>query len=337
MATAGGGQDAIWTSIAAGGQDAILASIAAKIKSSPMVNIAMIYERVEMVGVCNPEMMIYGNPDDSNPKSVVVSFNVLKYKSTKHVPGMLIKVSFSYIDVASLPCERFEAGELPEADLVMIRPLIYDKKCMRPPPNKPHAKVVIEAEGTLILVEVIPEVTAQRLQLLQLKKELDMKKAAEAQIAEDKKAKAAAALALANEKARLAERQSRALAFKREQAALEKEASRRGFPDVASMLAADAKKADEQAEVTRQQQNAEKAEHDQANAATAASEKAKNAKEARERKAAKEAADAAEHQAKFGNKKGSPPRSTSTSLCLLRAAKPLESADAVSKADMRCE
>jgi hypothetical protein len=97
------------------------------------------------------------------------------------------------------------------------------------------------------------------------------------------------------------------LALERKRAALEKEASQRGFPDVASMQAADAAEAQEQEEAKRQQRYAEKAERDLAERAAEAAEKAKKAEVARLGKAKKEALDEAARLEKFGGKKSSPP------------------------------
>jgi hypothetical protein len=121
------------------------------------------------------------------------------------------------------------------------------------------------------------------------------------------------------------------LALERKQAALEQEASLRHFPDVASMLAADAAEVHAQAEAKRLQRDAEIAERDRAEAAAAAAVKAKKAEEARERKAAKDAKVEAERLANFGGKKGSPPPSSGSSRSASNSPPPPSGGQAVAR------
>jgi hypothetical protein len=87
------------------------------------------------------------------------------------------------------------------------------------------------------------------------------------------------------------------LDLERKQTALEKEASQRGFPDVASMQAADANAAAELAEAERQRKIAAEQVRQNERRAQEQAEATQIAEEARKRKAEKDAAVAAAHQA----------------------------------------
>jgi hypothetical protein len=97
------------------------------------------------------------------------------------------------------------------------------------------------------------------------------------------------------------------------QAALELEAISRGFADVTSMFAADAKAAVEQAEAELLRKQAAEEERQRARREADKTEAAKNAEEACHRKKEMDALAKAAHFAKFGKKKGSPPLSSDSS------------------------